>query len=102
MNILLLTHEFSTTTEYSSTHEFSTTTEFLSTHEYSSTHEFLSTTEYSYTHKIMYATEFLSTITISTVTHTYTSKQPRASAGGAGTKPLLGTANTVLRIIFCQ
>ena len=72
MNILLLTHEFSTTTEFSSTHE------------YSPTHEFLSTTEYSYTHEILYTAEFLSTITISTVTHTYTSKQPRASAGGAG------------------
>ena len=96
MNILLLTHKFSTTTEFSSTHEY------LYTHEYSPTHEFLSTTEYSYTHEILYTVEFLSTITISTVTHTYTSKQPRASAGGAGTKPLLGTANTVLRIIFCQ
>ena len=83
MNILLLT------TEFSSTHEY------LYTHEYSPTHEFLSTTEYSYTHEILYTAEFLSTITISTVTHTYTSKQPRASAGGAGTKPLLGTANTV-------
>ena len=76
-NEFLSTNEFSYTHEYASTHEFSTTTEFWSTH------------EYSYTHEI------LSTITISTVSHTYTSKQPRASAGGAGAKPLLGSANTV-------